>query len=363
MKVLLAPYISQKNASASYFLTKNLAVLLASNGIDCAISTDGNSAFHQAAVYFAPKPKKPFFHFLEGKRSYEEWLYRSGLTNPDYLLDDAENTLDVIEHFSPNLIIAMDRPGAVIAARSDHIPCWAVVHSSLYKANSFPLKDMKGINEILSEYKLEQELDMKDFYARCQRRIGFGAIEAEPFPKQYDVDRFGLMSIYPAREGRTNRLCIFFTEMNRSPSTLQKLIEEAFLGAPYAVNAWYPGAHPESHQNIRTHAEMNPELIPGCIAVIHDGNAYVANRCQALGIPQLVITDHSYLRSDIALAAERNKYGTYLYEDRLTMSKLYETYRQMLSDDDYYYGAERIKKKTAQEGDLFNILNMIHFTI
>lgn len=357
MKVLITPFIQNKKADWTYWLSENLIALFTSNGFDCAVCTDQEHIFHHGAVYPGVEVDNPILFGSRG-RTYEEYLYRFGASNKDYLFDDVENILQAIEKYNPNLIISIDRPSGIIAGRYANIPSYTIVNSAMYKNVSFPKKTMAGVNACLSYYGFEQELNLKGLYAHCDRRIGFGPVEADPFLNKYHVDRVGMMSVYPAKKGQTNRVCVFLTETKKPAFLLKKIIKDAFLGAPYAINAWYPNAKPETEGNIRIHSYIKPESIPGCIAVIHDGNPYIANRCMALGIPQLVIASHTYLRNDIALASERNKFGTFLYEDSLAMSSLYETYRKMLTDDAYYDGCQKMKREILEYGDLSEILNL-----
>lgn len=358
MKILFAPYIKDSKADWSYWLTENLITLFTSNGENCAVSSIYEGIFHHAALYPEGEKNIPLSLF-HGGRSYEEYLYRIGAIDRKYLEDDVSCMCEAMDKFKPNLVIVMDRPSAIIAARLKNVPCFVIVHSFMYKSAKFPTKVLHNFNAVLSSCGLEQELSLKDFYAKCDRRIGFGSISTDPFLSKDNVERIGMMSVYPARSTTTNRMCMFLSESKRSSSSYRKLIRDSFLGAPYAVHAWYPGAKPETMDNIKILSYMKPEMIPGSIAVIHDGNPYVANRCMALGIPQLIIANHSYMRSDLARMVERCKAGMLIYEDALSMASLYETYRQMLTDDEYYFGCQKIKEEIFELGDLSEFLNII----
>ena len=137
------------------------------------------------------------------------------------------------------------------------------------------------------------------------------------------------------------------------------MIMDAFVGAPYSVYAYFPKCKPETIENIHFLQSTKAELLPGSIACIHDGNDYFTNQCLARGIQQLIVTNHDYIRHSNALSAERNKFGLAIYEDELTMSKLYEQYRLLLCDDKYYYYTQAMKKITLDEGDLTNLLEYL----
>jgi len=356
MKILITPLIQHPKSDASYYLTQNLATLLHSLGHVVAISADQANAFHYASAYPAPQPKTPMFRRKKENRSYEEWMYNHGAIDEDYLNEDMSLLLEAIDHFQPDRILTIDRLAAVSAGRLKTIPVDAVVNSAMYKTVVFPSTTLKEYNAFLSSYRLEQVLSLKEIYAQCQNRFGFGPVETQPFTIQTDVHRIGVASVYPMRKGLTNRVCVFFPDVHRTSLALRKILADAFLGAPYAVYAWYPGCKPQKIQNIHFIAHPRADLIPGSICVIHDGNDYYTNQCIAQAIPQVIISSHEYARMYNGQAVQRNGIGRYLYEDELTMGNLYENFRKVLADDSYYDNNQVLKEKITAQGDLREIL-------
>lgn len=359
MRILITPLIRKPKADASYYLTGNLASLFMQEKHQCAISASKDNGFRYASLYECPSLHKPHFHLSAGNRSYEEWLYVNGASTKEYLLDDIHTISEIVDSFHPDLIITMDRIAAVIVSRLRHIRCWAVVNSAMYRKTYFPASALKDVNEVLASFHLDQVFDLASLYALCERRIGFGPIEVQPFVEDNQVTRIGLESIYPLHVTRTNRVCVFIPDVNRRPHSLNRILTDAFLGAPYSVYVWYEGCRPQKNENIHFLAKPKPELMPGSIAVIHDGNDYLCNQCMARGISQVMIVNHEYLRSYEAQAAERNMFGLTIYEENLSMAKLYETYRTLLSDDTYYEHTEKIRKIINDLPDLTDILNYL----
>ncbi len=359
MRILITPLILNTQSSTSYHLAMNLAYLFVTHGHTVAISADNKNNFHHVSLYPAPICKKARSIKKLSKRNYEEWLYASGASKEKYLEEDYACISDCIRKFHPDLIITMDRLAALLIARKRHIRCWAIVHSDMYKNTYFDPICMSGINKVLKNHDLEQEFNLRSIFSKCERRIGFGPIEVQPFHPKDEVTRIGVSSIYPPHTIRTNRVCIFFQDVDQKPAQLKKMIQEAFHGAPYSVYAWFKGCRPETIDNIHFLQATKAELLPGSIACIHDGNDYFTNQCLSRGIQQVIVTNHDYIRNSNALAAERNKFGLAIYEDELTMSKLYEQYRLLLSDDKYYYYTQAMKKITLDEGDLSQLLDLL----
>ncbi len=359
MRILITPLILNTQSSTPYHLAMNLAYLFVTHGHTVAISADNKNNFHHVSLYPAPICKKARSIKKLSKRNYEEWLYASGASKEKYLEEDYACISDCIRKFHPDLIITMDRLAALLIARKRHIRCWAIVHSDMYKNTYFDPICMSGINKVLKNHDLEQEFNLRSIFSKCERRIGFGPIEVQPFHPKDEVTRIGVSSIYPPHTIRTNRVCIFFQDVDQKPAQLKKMIQEAFHGAPYSVYAWFKGCRPETIDNIHFLQATKAELLPGSIACIHDGNDYFTNQCLSRGIQQVIVTNHDYIRNSNALAAERNKFGLAIYEDELTMSKLYEQYRLLLSDDKYYYYTQAMKKITLDEGDLSQLLDLL----
>jgi hypothetical protein len=359
MRILITPLIQNIQSSTAYYLSMNLAYLFVTQGHTVAISADKDNNFHHVSLYPAPTCKKARSLKKLSKRNYEEWLYASGASSEKYLEEDYACISDCIRKFHPDLIITMDRLTSIFLSRKRNIRCWTIVHSDMYKNTYFDSDCMLGINKVLKNHNLEQEFNIRNIFSKCERRIGFGPIEVQPFNPKDDITRIGVSSIYPPHTVRTNRVCIFFQDIDQKPTQLKKMIQDAFHGAPYSVYAWFKGCRPETIDNIHFLQNTKAELLPGSIACIHDGNDYFTNQCLARGIQQVIVTNHDYIRNSNALAAERNKFGLAIYEDELTMSRLYEQYRLLLSDDKYYYYTQAMKKITLDEGDLTQLLQYL----
>ncbi len=359
MKILITPFITNPQSSTQYYIALNLAYLFVTQGHTVAISADKANNFHHVSLYPAPKPPKNIFQQTKTKRTYEEWMYANGATSEKYLTDDYDCLAQCIKKFQPDLIITLDRLASIMLARKKNIRIWSIVHSDMYKASIFPPKCIQSLNKVLANHNLEQEFNLKSLHKYCERRIGFGPIEVQPFSPKDDITRIGVTSIYPPHTIRTNRVCVFFQDVHGKPKALRRMIQQAFQGAPYSVYAWYKGCKPEAIENIHFLQATKAELLPGSIACIHDGNDYFTNQCLARGIQQLIVTNHDFIRNSNAMAAERNKFGLAIYENELTMSRLYEQYRLLLSDDKYYYYTQAMKKITLDEGDLSKLLTYL----
>lgn len=359
MRILLMPLILQKQADEIYYLSQSMIAVFNKNGHKCAVCAPGHYEYSTVTHYEDVPRRRPLLPGNIDERNYEEWLYIRGALSQNYLQKDLENTLDIIADFHPDLIITFHRAAAVIAAHLQKIPCWCVVNAAIYRNLSFDRKVMKGLNAVLYENHMEQEFSMRGFYEKCERRIVFGPLSLQPCRREDNITRIGRPFLHSDRFVRSNRVCIFFSETDSSPRKLHKLIEDTFLGAPYIIYAWYPGCEGEEKKNIRFLDEVQAGLIPGSIAVIHDGSTYFLTLAAALGVPQLMITDHSYNRAFNAMAGRRTGISVNLYEEEVSMSTLWEAYKRLLADDNYYNRAQDIKDEIFHMNDINSLHRLL----
>lgn len=360
MKVLIAPLILHPRCDAGYHIAKQLTELLTSHDITCAVSADNRNDFQHVSLYPSPKPAKPLFNFGADNRAHEEWLYSNGFLTKQYVQRDYDTLCAATDQFQPDLIISYDRPAALLAGLQRNIPCWEFVCPAIYRNAYFPTRCMHGLNAVLEQNNMVQELNLQYFYGKAVRRIGYGPMETSPFLTENNVTRIGSAAIPQKKETRTNRVCIFISEYGGNTAALRKMIDSAFLGAPYYVYVSIPGITAHKDNNLHYQRYPDVSLINGASAVIHDGNDFYFNQALVYGVPQMVIADHSYERNFNALATTRYKFGRYIFEEDLSMATLYEGYRTLMSDDMYYENTQIMRAKIEQLEDISELLKMLY---
>ncbi len=360
MKVLIAPLIVHPRCDAGYHIAKQLTDLFIAHDITCAVSADSHNDFQHVSLYPVPKARKPLFNFGADNRAHEEWLYSNGFFSKQYIENDYASLCAAIDQFQPDLIISYDRPAALMAALQRQIPCWEFVVPAMYRNAYFPTRCMHGLNAVLEENNMVQQLNLQYFYDKATRRIGYGPIETAPYLSENNVTRIGSAAIPQKKETRTNRVCIFISEYDGNAITLRNMIDSAFLGAPYYVYVSIPAitAHKESNLHYLRYPDV--KLINGASAIIHDGNDFYFNQALVYGVPQMIIADHSYERNFNALATTRYKFGRYIFEEDLSMAALYEGYRTLMADDMYYENTQLMRTKIEQYNDISELLNLLH---
>lgn len=356
MKVLLTPLITNPNSDASYFLTRNLASLFAQANYACAISAPKENHFHHGSLYPCTPISKPLFLHTTSQRSYEEHLYSLGALQENTLKKDVDHLLSVCDEYKPDVIVTIDRIAALIVSKIKHIPCYAFVNHAIYTYTSFDSRTLQGVNATLSSYHLEQVFNLKSLYISCAKRFAFGPIETQPLADDWDIVRIGVSSIYPRQKENPQGVYIHFQDIDLSQRKLQKIVREAFLGSKENIIAHIKGTHSSKEENITFSSSPKEVAIENVKVCIHDGNAYLFNQCLALGIPQLIIANHGYLRNHEGLISQRNRFGLCLYEDEFDMASLYEVYRRLCADSVYKRNAMIMQANTLQYGDLTKIL-------
>ncbi|MDO4414254.1 MAG: hypothetical protein Q4C20_04190 [Erysipelotrichaceae bacterium] len=363
MKILIAPLMTADKSDAAYLITRTLSDLFSSRQHGVAISTSRAHSVASAALYEAANPVRPRFAHKD-VYSYEEWLYSLGALSKDYLEDDLAYLLKAIDEYRPDLIIALDRPAALIAARTKKIACLPIVNSLMYRTASFPVKLLQPLNQILSAQDFEQVFRVSDLYDYAKQRVVFGAIQVQPMPFDADVQRFGTVSSIPAVSKNSRNVYVYLHAVHKKPAALKKILVDTFKGAPYEVYASIEGADAEKIDNIHFLSRHRDDWMRQCAVCIHDGNDYITDICCASATVQLIITDHRYGRTSNALAARRYGFGLMSDENDLKVSSLYENYRRLVSDEKYQNNAFIIRDEVISLGDFddfyrFVLLNFL----
>ena len=269
-----------------------------------------------------------------------------------------------IDEYRPDLIITLDRPAALIAARTKKIACLPIVNSLMYRTASFPVKLLQPLNQILSAQDFEQVFRVSDLYDYAKQRVVFGAIQVQPMPFDADVQRFGTVSSIPAVSKNSRNVYVYLHAVHKKPAALKKILVDTFKGAPYEVYASIEGADAEKIDNIHFLSRHRDDWMRQCAVCIHDGNDYITDICCASATVQLIITDHRYGRTSNALAARRYGFGLMSDENDLKVSSLYENYRRLVSDEKYQNNAFIIRDEVISLGDFddfyrFVLLNFL----
>ena len=359
MKILLTPYILHSDDSAAYFLSQNLIDLFRSNGDITAVSAAGDCTLRGTELIAAPLPQSSFFdrfRKVSHGSSYEEFLSSHNLLSAVNLRHDVTAVLDAIDHFQPDVIYEYCRPAALIAARIRQIPVRSFIHAGMYRSRNIPANLLSDINEVLAENRLEQVLKLTDLYGYAETLYSFGSPSLQSFPDTLKITRLGAMGSFFENISSHSSVSIYLGETAMKKTRLKKLVEDTFLGASYEVNVYLGDLPGGAEENIHWLTGLKTFVIPGCSAVIHDGNDYIFNYAAMLGIPQLIISDNSCMRSWNAFAASRNGIGIAINESEMNVSTIYENYRRLVTDDYYTIRAGMIRDELRSLGGIEQII-------
>jgi|GEM_PF-748323 len=363
MRILLVPSAAESTLSTGALVAQNIADLAARDGHFAGICAPAAMGFRGASLYPAEMPLSgfhPLRHRRDPGRTHEEYLYAAGMLDHDYLKADVEAVSHAIQEFQPELILDLGRPAALISARRAGVPCWSFVHAAMYRSRPFPRECLSQLNDVLSEYGLEQVLRVSDLCRAAAQRITFSPASIQPFADLSGITRFGCMSLFPASRQVKRHISIFLGRSRISPRRLKRMISDAWKGAPYEVYIWIRGISASQEGNLHFQASPRMQVIEGSEACIHDGCEYVFNQCLCLGVPQMLITDGTWRSSWNANAAVRLGIGVTLDADLVTMAALYEGYRRLLSDDGYRARCDLIARQACALGDLSEFMSLLN---
>jgi len=357
VKILILPSLCTPESGSAVLTARNLADLFRIEGIPCAVCSDPASSFHGVSFYSAPRPVYSLYGGTG--RSYEEYMKACGALNHTYLSSDYQAVSEAVRKFEPDLLIEISRPAAHAVAAESDIPLFSVVSVSEYRNQIFDASLLNGLNEFLSEHHLEQVLRLNALSRMSSLRLAFGPDLFQPFSASESIVRFGMPCIEPLPCRIENRLSIVFAESEQAPFQIRRIIRDAFLGAPYEVSVFLRDSQMKRKQNIRPVNRFRLSSVNGSRVCIHDGTDALTQYAIALGIPQIIIHDSSYMRQWNAAALRHSGAGLAIPETELTMERLYETYRQVCADDLFTENARRLKKEADALGDLSGLMNCL----
>ncbi len=350
MKILILPDISpSKN---SFLLTKELVRILMLKHHDVIVSAPKEYRFMCASID-APKPKNRFLS--DTGKCYEEWLYNLGRINLKYLHKDIALLSSWISSERPDYILDLGRISASIVARMHHIPFYSFVQSTYYREKEFSKDVLAPLNTVLRENQLEQVLHVYDLFSYASKRIAFSHHIVESFPEHISIDRY----VVPLPEEvalTAPSVSLFFTNIDVSSKKLSKLVKDAFMYAPFAVNVYIPNIKVEQVENINFMARCELGTLARTDVVIHDGNAYLYHACIALGVPQVIINNGEPEAVYECAVTKRCGFGTTIHQYELNVASLYEAYRRVIAGIGYKERAElaKINANKLSSLDLFN---------
>ncbi len=350
MRILIVPLITSPRHDAAYYLTRSMIAAFVQKRHAVAVSTSIDNGFRNISLYPETKVHKPLFPHKEDNASYEGMLCRKGAGSVKYLQKDLDTVYEIIDHFHPDLIISIDRIAAIVAAKAREIPCWTTVCSAAYR-NVDVKEAMAGFNQILTSEGMDTAFTLKEIYDLCDLRIGFSPASVQPF-KAGNIQRLGIQSIQPLLNEPEDRICVYLGETSLSSGKLKKIMNETFANMREEVRICYPGSKLSSEGRIRYLADTREDLLSGCTAVIHEGNAWMMNACIARGIPQIIIADHSYLRSWHGQMIERAQIGIRIQENELSSDLLTKALQQLQSTASYRENSMRLMNEAQALGDL-----------
>ena len=356
MKVLILPSVCVPGCGSPVLIARQLAAMMRLSGTDTGVCADRKSRFSDIAFFESPATAS----LRRGRpgTTIEEYLYgRHGLS-VSFLRKDLKAITQAIAEYNPDLLIEIERPAASVAAVLSGLPVFSVVSAAAFRNRNFRADTLNGLNTFLNENGLEQVLHLRELY-RYSQCFAFGPQEFLPVFRGYRVASFGVSAITPVNLSQDKALSIAFTETGIPARRMRQIITDAFRGAPYDVYIYDSSQHPGKTDNLHFQNLQRTEFINGSRVCIHDGCDALTQYCAALGIPQIILYDDSYQRSWNAACLQRSGAGLAIHEEELCMERLYEVYRQILSDSRFFTEAKRLQDNVLERGDTTNMLAYI----
>lgn len=361
MKLLLTPPSLEQEEKEYRIFTQSLIDLFLLNGHEVAVCSKDASQYHYAVHYPSPTVKKPFFSSRkeEPNRTYEEALLEEGVLQASFLEKDLLSIQSSIQDFQPDCVIDLQRVMTPLVSRMMGCRCISIVHAGMTTIRPFPKNALQGFQQILTKYGFPMVSRMEDYLRFSDQRLVFSPSPAQPFDDDFSVIRFGSPFSLPLEYEQTTKLYLHFQDDLLLARKLTKIIEQAFLGAPYEVKAWYPGCPNQTKQNIQYLTSSRYQEVNTSCVCIHDGSDLLFHYALSLGIPQLIVSTGDWKKGWNANALQRLGVGISIPADALSMESLYESYRYLRSDEQFLLNAQRVSQEILSLGGLDQILTVL----
>ena len=354
MKIMILPSACVPDSGSPVMIARSLAAMFRMENIETAVCADRRSRFSDVSFFASPAPSS-FHRRISCGTTIEEYLKAHGAFSASFLTHDYEAIRLAIEDYMPDLLIEIERPAAIAAGVTYGLPVFNIVSTGAFRNRDFKVDDINGLNEFLSNQNLNQVLRFRELYAHS-RCFAFGPSGFRSFVRSYKVTSFGSSAIAPLDSGRDTRLSIVLNDTTLSFRKRRQTVTDAFLGAPYEVFVYAKGLRQGRNGNLRFQNLLRFNSLIGSRAVIHDGTDAVTQYCISLGIPEVIVHDDSWQRAWNAACLKRSGAGICVHEDVFSLSSLYESFRQVVSDDRYLLAAENLREEVRALGDLSMIL-------
>jgi hypothetical protein len=297
--------------------------------------------------------------------SFEQALHIIGATTPRFFGADIGSLRHAIREFRPEVVVAVERPAAIVAARLESARVVTSYSLPMGKAFASNPEYNTAVNRVLQANGLPSAESVLDVFDWADRKIVPSSAALEPMsdPGVAYVGAFRWMEHFaehPAPDTRRDAIVAYMGSGGVSPRSLVRALESAFDETRYSVYLSTREMKPFTAGRVHVGAWFDfDELLPSALVSIHHGGQNSVVSALLYGVPQIVRPGRHYERRYNALSVKQLHAGKCVEAGDLTPPRLRALVQELTGDPSYAQHAAQAGRDLAKLGGFTRIMDIL----
>ncbi len=296
--------------------------------------------------------------------SFEQAFYIIGATANTFFARDVQHLRLTMRTFRPDIVFAIERPAAIVAAKLEHIRVLTSYSLPMGKAFASNPEYSKGVNSFLQANHLPRVESVLDLFDRADRKVVPSSPELEPLSED------NVMYVGPFQRAEKPAVAVPFAQRTRivaytgsggiSPRRLIRTLEQAFAGTEYEIYVATKEVKPFTRKAMHVDQWFDfNTLLPEALVYIHHGGQNSVVSGLLYGVPQIICAGQHYERQYNASSVEQVQAGFSLDTKDLTPDSLRDLVRELKEHPSYAQHAREAGEKLLSLGGLSRIVEIL----
>jgi UDP:flavonoid glycosyltransferase YjiC (YdhE family) len=385
LRLLIAPMAVAAETGGPFIRARTLAVAAKEQGhvvAFCAAEDPNYRPVEGVANYVAPVPS-PFgtplplgkilfrvalFWFRNHEMpvtSFEQALHIIGATTNTFFARDVQHLRLTIRTFRPDIVFAVERPAAIVAAKLEHVRVLTSYSLPMGKAFASNPEYSKGVNSFLQANYLPQVESVLDLFEWADRKVVPSSPELEPLSEDNVVYVGPFQSIekpaVPVPFAQRKGIVAYMGSGGISPRHLIHTLSEAFAGTEYEIYVATKEVKPFTRKAMHVDRWFDfDKLLPDALVYVHHGGQNSIISGLLYGVPQIVCAGGKHFeRQYNASSVEQVQAGVCLDTKDFTPEKLRDLVRELKEHPSYAQHAREAGEKLLNLGGVSRVVEIL----
>lgn len=296
--------------------------------------------------------------------SFEQALHILGATANKFFARDVQHLRLAMRTFRPDIVFAVERPAAIVAAKLEHIRVLTSYSLPMGKAYASNPEYSKGVNNFLQANHLPRVKSVLDLFDWADRKVVPSSPELEPLSGD------NVVYVGPFQRIEKPAVAVPFAQRKRivaytgsggiSARRLIRTLEQAFAGTEYEISVATKEVKPFTRKAMHVDRWFDfDKLLPEALVYVHHGGQNSIVSGLLYGVPQIICAGKHYERQYNASSVEQLQAGVSLDTKDLTPEKLRDLVRGLKEHPSYAQHAREAGEKLLNLGGLSRIVEIL----